>query len=722
VRSASINYAMEVAYVEPAPGVAWDEAFEGSLRVAVQGAGYGVAAVEAPRGAEAAAAAPQPVRPARASVRREEEARGWAQRFWVGLALTAPIMALQMGPHMMGWSLPHAAHVGSQWVAAYLTALVMGYVGWPFLRAAWGAARHGSATMDTLVALGSGVAFVASLGLLIAQTAGAIGHLGHEHVYFDGAAMIVGLISLGKWMEARAKGRASEALEALLDVAAPRAWVERGGQYVEIEAALVQRGDRMRVMPGEKIPTDGEIEEGAGDINEAMITGESAPVQRGVGDEVLGGTINTDGFLVVRATRVGADTALAQIVAQLERAQASRASIQRLADRVSAVFVPVIMGIALVTFVAWWGFSGSLLAGLLPAVAVLVVACPCALGLATPTALMVGTGRGAREGILIQEADAMERASRLDVVMFDKTGTLTTGIMAVEAVIGDDPRAALAAAAAIEAGGVHPIAAAIVSHAASQGVQVPRALGLKTVAGQGVEGELDGARWRVGRPGWVLEGALPADVTALIASGATVVGVARGEEIVGWIGARDTIKEEAADVVRALRARGVEVWMLTGDARGPAERVAARVGIAPSHVAAEVRPGEKALRVTMLREQGRVVAFVGDGINDAPALAAAELGIALGTGAAVALEAAQIALVSGSLWQVVGALELAVATYRKIRQNLAWAFGYNIILVPIAAMGWLTPAMAAGAMALSSVSVVGNALLLGRWRRSGSEV
>jgi P-type Cu+ transporter len=429
----------------------------------------------------------------------------------------------------------------------------------------------------------------------------------------------------------------------------------------------------------------------------------------------------------VEAKRVGSETALAQIMTQLERAQASRASIQRLADRISAVFVPVVMAIALVTCAVWWAVTGSLLAGLLPAIAVLVVACPCALGLATPTALMVGTGRGSQEGILIQEADAMERASQLDVVMFDKTGTLTTGEMAVEAVIVDDvvsgglleEREVLTIAAALETGGAHPIASAIVARAEALGVAVSAADGLKTVAGQGVEGRLQGNVWRVGRPGWVYAGELPEQVTAALESGATVVGVAQGEEVRGWIVARDEVKPEAKEALAALSARGVEVWMVTGDARGAALRVASQLGIEEARVVSEVRPEEKSARVQAMREGGRVVAFVGDGINDAPALAAADLGIALGTGADVALEAAQIALVSGSLWQVVSALDLAVRVYNKIRQNLAWAFIYNAVLIPVAALGWLTPTLAAGAMAMSSVSVVANALLLRRWQPSG---
>jgi heavy metal translocating P-type ATPase len=723
VRYVRVNFATETAYIEPAAGVAWDAALEQTLRDAVESAGYEVEGVRRPASGAASAPVASPTLQARGSQRREEEARSWLKRFWVGFWLTWPIMALQMGPHMMGWALPHGAHVGSQWVAAYLTALVLGYVGRPFFEAAWRAGRHGSATMDTLVALGAGVAFVASLGLLIAQTAGWIGHLGHEHVYFDSAAMIVGLISLGKWMEARARGRASAALEALLDEAAARARVWRGGQWVEVSAEQVVIGDRMRVMPGEKIPTDGVVVAGVGDVSEAMVTGEAGPVRRGKGDEVLGGTLNVDGLLEVEATRVGSETALAQIMAQLERAQASRAEIQRMADRISSAFVPVIIGVAALVYVTWWGMSGSALAGLLPAVAVLVVACPCALGLATPTALMVGTGRGAREGILIQEADALERASALDVVVFDKTGTLTTGRMRVEQLILAPGTTLTAeevwsAAAAAEAGGVHPIAAAIVEEVSARGLTVAAAREVKTVAGHGIEAYIAGELWRVGRPDWAGADPVGAEVAEALASGATVVGVARGGQVCGWIVARDAIKEEARAVVEALSARGVEVWMVTGDAAGAAVQVAARVGIAARRVVAGVRPADKAARVEALRAGGRVVAFVGDGINDAPALAAASLGIALGTGAAVALETAQIALVSGSLWRVVDALELAQATYRKIRQNLAWAFVYNAVLVPVAALGLLTPAMAAGAMALSSVSVVGNALWLTRWSPS----
>jgi Cu+-exporting ATPase len=530
--------------------------------------------------------------------------------------------------------------------------------------------------------------------------------------------MIVTLIAVGKWLEARAKGQAGAELEGLLDLAPRDAQVRRGDQWVEVPVRDLEQGDVVRVRPGEKIPADGEVVDGVSAVDTSMVTGESVPVTKRAGDEVIGGTINKDGSLQVRVARTGAESTLQQIIRQVEEAQASKADIQRLADKVSSIFVPVIIVVAIATFVVWWVSTGSLGTAILPAVAVLIVACPCALGLATPTAMMVGSAWAAKHGVLIREAQALERAKSLDAIIFDKTGTLTTGSMSVTEVVAyADEHDVLVGAATLEEASEHPLAAAIVGELKSRGAQLAQLEDFENVAGNGVTGTIGGASWRVGKPGWIELSNQPADdATRLMNTGATCVAIERNGEVVGLIALRDEPKEAAERVVGKLAKRGVEVWMITGDNEATAKVVAERLHIAAEHLRAGVLPGDKAQVVNDLKAQGKVVAMVGDGVNDAPALAAADLGIALGSGTDVAMQTADITLVSDELEAVLRAINISQATFRKIRQNLFWAFVYNTALVPVAALGLLQPAFAAGAMALSSVSVVTNSLLLRRHR------
>jgi P-type Cu+ transporter len=716
-----VNFATERASVRVREEFPDDAALE-QMRKAVEDVGFEVRDIEAPQ----AQAQQRPARPtgaqvdkSRVSQRRAEEADHWWRRWIFGLVLTVPILVLQMGPMWFELALSAAAEAWRLGLLAYLTTVVFAYVGKPYLVGAVKSIRHGRANMDTLIAMGSSAAWGFSMVIAAAALLGTT--LAGGEVYFDGAAMILTLISIGKWLEARAKGKAGEAIEALLDLAASTARVRRGDEWVEISTDQLQHGDEMLVRPGDKIPSDGTIVEGKADVDESMITGESVPVTRIEGDEVIGSTINTDGRLVVRATRVGGETALAQIIELVERAQESKADIQRLVDKVSAVFVPAVILAAVATFIAWSTIGGSVGSAILASVAVLIIACPCALGLATPTAIMVGTGEGAAMGILIRDAQALERARDLQVVIFDKTGTLTAGQMKVSQVRSRiDEDAFLRTCASLEAASEHPIAAAIVAHAAEAGVDPEPLEEFHAVAGDGVEGVIDGRTLRIGKPSWALGDNFERhadEITHLQAAGETVVALSEGDHLLGLVAVRDEIKTESPATVRWLEEHGVEVWMITGDNEATAAAVAEEVGIDRVHVMAGVRPGDKAAAVEKLQDDGaRVVAMVGDGINDAPALAQADLGLAIGTGTDVAIESSDITLVSGDIKGVRRAIALARNTYAKIKQNLFWAFIYNTVLIPVAALGLLIPAMAAGAMALSSVSVVSNSLLLKRKR------
>ncbi|MFB6351564.1 MAG: heavy metal translocating P-type ATPase [Bradymonadaceae bacterium] len=646
--------------------------------------------------------------------RREEEADKWKRRWIVGLVLGLPIVFIQMGPGWLGLEFGRVTELGRLVLLGYLTTVVVAYVGTPYAISGWKALKHGSSNMDTLISLGTSVAWIFSLVVTVAAFAGI--WIGGGDVYYEEAVMILTLISLGKWMEARAKGKAGEAIESLLDLAADTATVRRDGAWVEIPTDDIQEGDRMLVRPGEKIPTDGVIDEGRADVDESMITGESVPVGKSEGDEVIGATLNRDGRLVVRATRVGEETVLSQIVELVQQAQASRADVQRLADKVSAVFVPTVIAIATATFLGWSVFGGTIGMAILASVAVLIVACPCALGLATPTAIMVGTGIGANRGVLIRDAQALEQARSVDVAVFDKTGTLTTGEMTVQAMRaqkGTGDADLLRLAAGLESASEHPLGRAIVERAESQELDVPSPETFESVAGEGVRGTVEGRELAIGKPEWVLGQDHEAfdQIDEWRARGETVVALAEDEELLGIIGIADTIKEDAAEIVGWLQEKDIEVWMITGDNEETARAIAGEAGIAPDQVMAGVRPEDKESAIQRLQNDGnRHVAMVGDGINDAPALARADLGIALGSGTDVAIQSAPITLVSGSLDGVRRAINLSRLTYRKIWQNLGWAFIYNIFLIPVAAFGYMAPVFGAAAMAASDVCVIGNAL------------
>ncbi len=738
-QSAVVNYATERATVIPSDDVVDEDAFAEELKNAVESSGYEVEswriddpnapahqsqqhALHTSDGAESSASSTSTV-----TSRLQKKASSWLRRFLFGLAILPPILLLQMGPMWFGVHLHGTTLALTLFTVAYLTALTLWVTGKPFFQGAWQGLKHGSANMDTLVALGAGVAFTYSLVVTILST---FGHEHSGHVYFDGAAMIVTLISLGKWLEVKARGSASASMEALLSLGAQSATVLQQGQWVTLPVNQVNVGDTIAVKPGEKVPVDAVIQKGSADMNEAMLTGESVPVTRSEGDEIMAATINTDGFLEAEVIRAAGDTALSRIIKQVELAQESKANIQRLADRISAIFVPTIIAIAVLTFVVWFFILQEPLAtAIAPAIAVLVVACPCALGLATPTALMVGSSRGAKQGILIREANALEQASRLDALIFDKTGTLTHGKMHVTDITpldvktsqtAQDTHDILRLAALLEQGSEHPIAAAILNRADEDGVgrDDESLKDFKVIAGHGVEASIQGERYRLGKPSWILplypdiDPQHTSTVQSLREQAKTVVLLADSSTILGVIAVMDTPRDEAKEAIRSLESQGVEVWMVTGDDAQVAHSVAAELGIKASHVKSQVLPGDKAQIVRDIQAQDKVVAMVGDGINDAPALAQADLGIAMGSGADVAMEAAAMTLVGHNLEQVVQAVLLARATYGKIRQNLFWAFGYNVILVPVAALGLLVPALAAGAMALSSVSVVTNSLLL----------
>jgi Cu+-exporting ATPase len=605
---------------------------------------------------------------------------------------------------------------------------LVAWAGSRFYRSAWKAGRHGGATMDTLVAVGTAAAWAYSAFVAlwpdVVMRAGIM-----PETYFDSATIILGLILLGKYLEGRAKGRTTGAIRRLIGLQATTARRIRGGVEEDVDLAVVVPGDLLRVRPGDKMPVDGVVTEGASAVDESMLTGEPMPVTKHPGDEVIGATLNTTGSFVMRATRVGRDTALARIVELVQRAQGSKAPIQRMADQISAVFVPAVLAIAAATFLIWFvaGPEPRFTLALTAFIGVVIIACPCAMGLATPTAIMVGTGKGAEAGILVRGGEALEAAGRIDTVVMDKTGTLTLGKPAVTAVVpapGFDEARVLDLAASLEQGSEHPLGEAIVRRAREQELGFGSAAEFHAIVGRGVCGDLDGARVLVGsarllREHEVALGSLEAAAADLQANGATVAFVAVGPAPAGVIAIADPVKAESAAAVRDLHASGLDVWLLTGDARVTAEAVARQVGIPADHVIAEVLPADKDAVIERLQGEGRAVAMVGDGINDAPALARANLGVAIGTGADVAIEASDVTLVGGDPRLVGSAIALSRWTLRIIRQNLFWAFAYNVLLIPIAmgalypAFGvTLNPALAAGAMALSSVSVVTNSLRL----------
>jgi cation-transporting ATPase V/Cu+-exporting ATPase len=649
---------------------------------------------------------------------------GWLRRVLVAVPLAAVVVALT-------YSEPH--DVTARWIVAVLTVPIQFWCGLPFLRGAWVRARARTTNMDTLVALATLTAFVyATVELLTAPNVHVHGGPGGEfnaHLHYDIPAVIIAFLCVGRWCEATARNRAGRAVRELTRLGAQQARLldpadpAAAERLVPVEA--VRRGDLFLVRPGDKVPVDGIVVSGSSAVDESMLTGESLPVEKSKGATLTGATVNVDGVLRASATAVGADTALAKLVELVERAQASQPQIQRLADRIARVFVPAVLALASATALAWV-LAGQSERGLFAAVAVLVVACPCALGLATPVAILVGTGRGASLGLLIRGAEILERSQEIDTIVLDKTGTITSGELSlgdVWAVPGEQRDAVLALAAAAEAGSEHPVAMAIVDSARAQGLEIASAVEFRALPGRGVRAEVGGVEVWVGRPRQAEKPAHAAisDPPAVLdeweASGRTAVVVERDREVVGALALADTIKPEAAAAIAGLQRMGIDVAMLTGDNPRAAAAVAAQVGIA--HVLAGVSPDAKVTEVARLQEAGQRVAMVGDGVNDAAALVQADLGIAMGTGVGAAIEAADISVVSGDLRGVARALRLARETYAIILQNLGWAFGYNLIALPLAITGLLSPTLAGAAMGVSSVTVVLNSLRLRSFGRPG---
>ncbi len=710
VEKALANLATERATVWVSPGGADLPA----LREAVAAAGYRVP--------EEVAATPDAVDRERAA--RAIEDRRLRIKLVVGAALSVPVLLGSM-PELFPWA-PTALR--NPWLLLALTTPVQFWVGWEFHAAFLRELRHRGASMSTLVSIGTNAAYFFSLAVTVwphvFMAAGAM-------PYYEASAVLMTFLVLGRWLEARARGGTSEAIRRLLDLQPRTARVLREGAERDLPIAEVLVGDLVRVRPGERVAVDGEVVEGASTLDESMLTGESLPVTKGPGAHVVGGSVNRTGTFTFRATRIGADTVLARIIRLVEEAQGSKAPIQRLADRVAAVFVPIILVVAALTFVTWWlvGPAPAFLYALTSAVGVLVIACPCAMGLATPTAIMVATGRGAELGVLIRSAEALELLQRVQVVVLDKTGTLTVGkplVTDVIAVSGASEDELLSLAAAAEQGSEHPLGEAIVSEAKARGLGLPPVSGFQALPGQGVTVRGPDALIRLGNRAFmeshgVSVAPLESPARALAETGKSVVYVAFRGAALGAIAVADVLKPGAADVVARLRARGLDVVMLTGDNRLTAESIARAAGI--TTVLAEVLPERKAAEIAALQESGRLVAMVGDGINDAPALARADVGIAMGSGTDVAIEAADVTLMRGDLRGVVTALDLSQRTIRVIKENLVWAFGYNLILVPVAAGALypvagilLSPVLAGAAMALSSVSVVLNSLRLKRFR------
>ncbi|WP_254926439.1 cation-translocating P-type ATPase [Janthinobacterium sp. PC23-8] len=688
VLAASVNLATESARVQVS-GV--DAA---TLIAAIDAAGYqaSVASDDSTVTATAAAA------PARDGL-----------KVVLAAALSLPLML----PMLLEWlGLDWTLHGSLQWALATPVQFVLG---WRFYRAGWKAARAGAGNMDLLVALGTSAAYGLSVYLLLA------GHGGMAHLYFEASSVVITLVLLGKWLESRAKRQTASAIRALQVLRPVSARVRRDGQERDVPVAQVRLGDLVVIRPGERVPVDGVVVEGASDVNESLITGESLPVLKHAGEQVTGGAINGDGRLVVRTTAVGLETTLSRIIRLVEDAQAAKAPIQHLVDKVSAIFVPVVLGLALLTLLGWWLANGDLEAAIINAVAVLVIACPCALGLATPTAIMAGTGVAARYGILIKDAEALEVAHAVTTVVFDKTGTLTVGKPSLAAIhahgIAEDRLLQLAAA--IQSGSEHSLAKAVLEAAGARRLAPLTAGGVSALPGRGLAAQVDGVNLKLGSTRLMREESvdlapLQEQAQALEAGGNTISWLSCGPQLLGLFAFSDPVKPGARAAIAELHALGIATVMLTGDNEGSAQAAGKLLGIAT--VAANMLPADKTAKIMELKAAGARIAMVGDGINDAPALAAADVGIAMSTGTDVAMQAAGITLMRGDPALVADAIDISRRSYSKIRQNLFWAFIYNLVGIPLAAFGLLNPMVAGAAMAFSSVSVISNALLLRRWK------
>ncbi len=693
--TATVNVATETAKVNFIPGLITVD----HLIAAVINAGYDASEINESSHAEE-------------KTRRLAAYQAELRLFWISSALTLPLV-LQMGAMFSG----HEMDMLPRWLQWLLATPVQFWIGRRFYIGGWHSLRGGGANMDVLVALGTSMAYFFSA----AVTAFA---LDQHHVYFEASAAIITLVLLGKLMEARAKGKTSEAIEALIRLQPKTARVERNGEILEIPASSLQVDDIFIVRPGENLPVDGVVIEGASSVNESMLTGESLPVSKQAGAKVFAATLNQQGLLKCRATGVGAHTQLAAIIRLVEEAQGSKAPIQRMADTISGIFVPVVVVISILTLGITWWFAHDFVAALINAVAVLVIACPCALGLATPTAIMVGTGRGAQAGVLVKNAAALEHAEKIQTLIVDKTGTLTEGrpevtdIVPVTAISTQD---LLRIAASLEQGSEHPLARAVLDSAQKLQLSLQSIDDFSAITGSGITARLHDTRYLLGSPGFLAQQGVTLDeerITALQMEGKTVIGIASTADdtpqLLGYLAIADRLRDTSVKAIERLQSMGIEVVMLTGDNAVTAAAIAKRTGI--THYRAEVLPQDKAAEVAKMKTGGKFTAMVGDGINDAPALAAADVSFAIGAGSDVAIEAADITLIRNDLMSVADAISLSRATLRKIRQNLFFAFVYNILGIPLAAIGMLNPVIAGAAMAMSSVSVVSNSLLLKRWQ------